>query len=374
MLFSKRASQGLSDPNALTKSLEKKRGEGVPILDLSESNPSKCAFAALDESLVGPLSDKANLRYEPDPRGLLGAREAVAAYYAEQGIGVHPERIFLTAGTSEAYSHLFHILCDPGDSIMTASPGYPLVDSLAEYAGVAVERFGELPSALSKRTKALLFVNPANPTGGYIDEASWKKAGALGAAVISDEVFFDFDWRGKKRTCGASRNDGLHFTMNGVSKMLGLPQMKLAWTIITGPEELCRGAAERFELISDSFLSVNTPSQNALPAWLKNRHAFIAEVKNRVRNNFETLRECVGARRAVSLNEPEGGWYATMVLPPDVSDEAFVLDLLEKEDVLVHPGYFFDFSDERIVVSLLPEPALFREGAQKISRALEVPC
>ena len=303
-----------------------------------------------------------SFRYEPDPRGLLKAREAVCLYYSDKKINVHPDDVFLTCGTSEAYSILFHLLCDMGDEVLCQTPTYPLLDHLAAYAGITARRFNGLPADVGK-AKALVVVNPANPTGLYVDQSAWgdmeRYCEKHALSMISDEVFFDFDWGAHPRTSGASRTNGLHFTLNGVSKMLGLPQMKLAWIVLGGPEIARRHAAERLEAIADAFLSVNGPSQNALPSWLGNKDAFIGEVRSRVRTNFEVMEKVMKR----PLPEPEGGWYALVPVPEGMSDEDLALRLLEKHDVLVHPGYFFDLEKEYIVVSLLPEPVLFARAA-----------
>ncbi len=365
MGFSKRASFD-ARPNPLTLLLEQKRSASLRVLDLTESNPSHCAFGALESSLLEPFKDPANLCYEPDARGLLRAREAVCAYYASHGVTVHPERIFLTSGTSEAYAHLFHLLCDPGDEVLCRTPVYPLVDHLASFADVRLRRFAGRPEGAAK---AVLFVNPANPTGRYADKAEWEAMERYcvkqNAALVSDEVFFDFNWSGRPKISGASRTNGLHFTLNGVSKMLGLPQMKLAWILVSGPEEEAAQASQRLEFLADSYLSVHTASQNALPAWLKRKDAFVAEVLERVKKNFECLRA-----HGLSPLEPEGGWYALLPLGPGRSDEKTALHLLQAENVLVHPGYFFDLEDECLVVSLLPQPPLFREATEKLARGL----
>jgi len=369
MKFSSRASFGVSEPNELTLLLEKKRAEGVPVLDLTESNPTRCVFRSISKELLAPLQAALNTHYEPEARGLIVTREAISGYYADKNISVHPEDIFVTCGTSEAYSMLFHLLCEAGDEVLCQSPAYPLVDHLAAYAGIRTKRFsGAVPA--SEKAKALVVVNPANPTGGYLDEAAWKNiempCEKNSYAIISDEVFFEFDWQGKSRISGASRLNGLHFTLNGVSKMLGLPQMKLAWIVMSGPQKERRDAAERLEAIADAFLSANTPSQNALPFWLKHRDDFIQEALQRMKTNFNQLSKALGR----VIPEPEGGWYAVVPVSSGKTDEETALRLLQDQDLLVHPGYFFDLEKESLIVSLLPEPALFFEAARRLSEGL----
>ncbi len=364
MKFSKRTSFGDFEPNALTRLLGKRKAAG-PVLDLTESNPTRCAFRSLNAAILARFTDPSSLHYEPDPRGLRAAREAVRQYYAEKKISVDAEDIFLTCGTSEAYSMLFHLLCEAGEEILCQTPVYPLVDHLAAYAGIEAKRFDRLPS-VPEKAKAVVVVNPANPTGQYTDERSWteieKFCRTNGLPIISDEVFFEYDWQDRPRVSGASRTDGLHFTLNGVSKMLGLPQMKLAWIVLSGPQKERREAAGRLEAIADAFLSVNTPAQNALPFWLEKRHAFLYEIKDRLKTNFAALCGALGP-----IPEPEGGWYALVPLGRGRSDEETALRILERQNVLVHPGYFFDLEKECLVLSLLPEPSLFSEAARRLS-------
>ena len=334
------------------------------MLDLTESNPTKCEFKSLD--VLSYFGKAPSFRYEPDPRGLLKAREAVCLYYSDKKINVHPDDVFLTCGTSEAYSILFHLLCDMGEEVLCQSPTYPLLDHLAAYAGITARRFDVLPADIGK-AKAVVVVNPANPTGLYVDQSVWgdmeRYCEKHALSMISDEVFFEFDWRNHPRISGASRSSGLHFTLNGVSKMLGLPQMKIAWIVLSGPEKERREAAVRLEAVADAFLSVNTPSQNALSSWLGGKDVFIREMKDRLRMNFESLRNAI--KRPIP--EPEGGWYALVPVPEGRSDEDLALRLLEKQNVLVYPGYFFDLEKESLVVSLLPEPALFARAAMSLS-------
>lgn len=380
MRFSNRTSFADGVPNAFSRLLETKKKEGVTLWDLTESNPTRCGFLSLDARILEPLRDPRNLVYAPDPRGLLEAREAVSSYYAKKDIAVSPDRVFLTSSTSEAYTFLFHLLADAGDEILCVSPGYPLFDHLALIADVNLHRLRAVydqgwmldPRLVEKnrnsKTRALILVNPNNPTGHYSQFLE------TAIPLISDEVFLDFDLSGRIPRSAASLTQTLTFTLSGVSKIVGSPQMKLSWICVNGPEELCRKACRRLEVITDAYLSVNTPSQRALGTWLGHKDAFVAEVIERVRSNFETLRNSLrdaGAWQAVPLLEPEGGWYATLRLLSGRTDEDIVTHLLKEKDVLVHPGYFYDFEGEYLVVSLLPEKEKFREGARRLAEGLK---
>jgi len=379
MRFSNRTSFADGAPNAFSRLLEAKRKEGRPLWDLTESNPTRCGFLSLDARILEPLRDPRNLVYAPDPRGLLEAREAVSSYYAEKNSSVSPDRVFLTSSTSEAYTFLFHLLADTGDEILCVSPGYPLFEHLASMAEVKLRRLhavydggwtldGRLVEEnLSSKTKALILVNPNNPTGHY------PRLLEGATPLISDEVFLDFNLSGQIPKSAVSLIRTLTFTLSGVSKIVGSPQMKLSWIAVTGPEELCRKACRRLEVIADAYLSVNTPSQRALGTWLGHKDVFVAEVIERVRSNFETLRDSLhdaGARQAVPLLEPEGGWYAVLRLLSGRTDEETVTYLLKEKNVLAHPGYFYDFEEEYLVLSLLSEKEKFREAAKHLAEGL----
>jgi aspartate/methionine/tyrosine aminotransferase len=380
MKFSNRTSFADNDPSPFSRLLALKKKERVPFWDLTESNPTLCGFSSIGVGILEPLQDARNLVYTPDPQGLLESREAVSAYYAEKNIQVSPDRIFLTSGTSEAYNFLFHLLCDPGDEVLCVSPGYPLFEHLALMADVGLCRLRaaydrgwtlemrQIEEKRTPKTKALILVNPNNPTGHYAQFLE----GSL--PLISDEVFLDFNLQDRRPKSAASLTEMLTFTLSGASKILGLPQMKLSWIVVNGPEKLCRETCRRLEVIADAYLSVNTPSQRALGTWLGRKTVFVTEVVERLRSNLGTLnRELLegnAARPAATLRKTEGGWYATLRLHPGHTDEETASYLLQEKNVLVHPGYFFDFEEESLVLSLLPEKEKFREGVRRMAEGL----
>ena len=377
MRFSSRTSFAGGNPSEFSRLLDLKKKEEQPLCDLTESNPTRCGFSSLDLKLLEPFSDPHNLIYAPDPQGLLEAREAVCAYYADKKIAVSPDRVFLTSGTSEAYTFLFHLLADPGDEVLCVSPGYPLFEHLASMADINLHRLqtshrrgwaleaGQVEKSRTVKTKALILVNPNNPTGHYPQMSE----GPL--PLISDEVFLDFNLTGANPKSAASLTDTLTFTLSGISKILGSPQMKLSWIIVNGPDELCREACRRLEVIADAYLSVNTPSQRALGVWLEHRMLFIEEARRRILTNLKVLGRAVEDLDA-ELLKPQGGWYAVLRLQGALHDEQAAMHLLQKMNVLVHPGFFFDFEEENmLVLSLLPAENVFSQGVGRLCEGLQ---
>jgi aspartate/methionine/tyrosine aminotransferase len=378
--------------NELTRQVRKRRERGMPILDLTESNPTRCAFAYPGEAILAPLLSPENLRYEPTPQGMRSAREAIARYYAEHGARVDPEHILLTASTSEAYAFLFRLLADPGDRLLVPRPSYPLFGFLADLNDVELDAYRlvyrerwridleSVRAALRPTTRALVLVNPNNPTGSFVTRREWEQLVACCAehhlAVIGDEVFLDYAAGEDSERIGTllrqEGGDVVTFVLGGISKLLGLPQMKLAWIAVAGPTEAVREALDRLEIIGDTYLSVNTPVQRALPQWMELRESLTGQIRKRVEANRRYLQEIIArARRCRCLNA-EGGWYAILQLLDARDDEAFALELLERDGVLVHPGYFFDFEEEGyLVLSLLPPPEVFREGVRRLVRRIE---
>jgi aspartate/methionine/tyrosine aminotransferase len=382
-MFSGRTPRSL-DPNRLTVALEARRRSGAPILDLTASNPTGAGIPR-PRDLLAPLADPRSLVYEPSPRGLLPAREAVAADHARRGVRVSADRILLTASTSEAYAFLFKLLCDAGDDVLIPRPGYPLFELLSRLESVQVRPYslaydGEwhlaisaVEAALTPRTRAIVVVSPNNPTGSFLKrdeaEALQDLCARKGIALVADEVFADYSFGPDPRRASSLAGDGpaLAFALGGLSKSCGLPQLKLGWVAVSGPAALREQAMARLELVADTFLSVGTPVQHAAP-WLLGRLAELqAPIAARVRENLEGLQERLGHDAKATLLRPEGGWAAVLRVPATVPEEDLVLRLLESRGVLCHPGYFFDFPGEAfLVVSLLPPPAVFRAGVAAI--------
>lgn len=384
MKFSDRASWN-TDSNRIALELAKKAAEGRTILDLTESNPTRCRFEALNPSLLAPFSDPSNLAYQPDPRGLAQAREAVAGYYRTKGVRVDAADIILTASTSEAYGFLFQLIANPGDAIAVPQPSYPLFEFLAglhdvrltpyryAYDGAWSLEAGWAATAGMRDAKAVILVNPNNPTGHFLSKQEAKSVEdfcrAQGCAVIADEVFLDFGWAADVRPAFAGADGVLSFSLGGVSKMLGLPQMKLSWIAVSGPAQQKNEALLRLEVIADTYLSVNTPSQRALQAWLASRKAIQDEIRNRILKNRTHLQKSSLARH---LLKGEGGWYAILRLDADRDDEEVVLTLLREHDVNLLPGYLFDFPLDHsfLILSLIPPHGIFEEAVCRMEKCL----
>ena len=384
-MFSARTRWDLT-ANRLSELMAHKRAEGRRVLDLTETNPTRAGLRAPADVLAA-LADPAALAYEPDPRGMSTAREAVSADFARRGADVAPDHLVLTASTSEAYGFLFKLLCDAGDEVMVPRPSYPLFEYLAGLEGVAARPYpllfdGEwrvdvaaLEGGITPRTRAVVVVSPNNPTGSFVkpDEGAALHAVAAraGLALIADEVFADFPLAPGAGGAGfAAGGTALSFSLGGLSKSCGLPQLKLAWIALGGPAGLRGEALARLELIADTYLSVSTPVQRAAPALLARAEKLRAPIAARVASNLALLRRRV-AGTAATLLPPDGGWSAVLRIPATVGEEERVLTLLEQEDVLVHPGYFFDFPHEAfLVASLLPRPDEFEEAVSRLLRVL----
>lgn len=381
-MFSKRTSWDLGG-NAGTLALAERHAAGLEVFDLTESNPTRAGLGLAPDALRAAMVPPGLERYEPDPRGLLVAREAIAAYYGERAIDVAPEKIVLSASSSEAYAWLFKLLCDPGDEILVPSPGYPLFECLAELESVRVRAYPSrwdgsawridvhaLASAITPATRAIVVVNPGNPTGAFVTREEHAQIAALGLPIISDEVFGDYGndrhREGRASSLLTASADVLTFVLSGFSKVLALPQLKLGWTVVLGP-----GAVEalaRLEVVADTYLSVATPVQLAAKALLSHRAAIQAAIRSRVAANLAVLRAALGSSSAASLLEPEGGWCAIVRVPRVQDDAAWIADLLA-EGVLVQPGFFFEFDGPGyLVVSLLPPLPEFAAGADRLAR------
>src|ERR1700674_1359796 len=303
-MFAKRTNWNLA-PNRLSEALAAHRAAGKPLLDLTVSNPTECGFEYDRSAILNALSNPAALSYEPNPRGLESARRAVAGYYVERKDEISIEDIFLTTSTSEAYSYIFRTLCNPGDELLIPSPSYPLFDFLADIQDVSLVRypllydhgwqidFHVLEQAITPRTRGVMAVHPNNPTGHFAKRAEIAKLNSICSAhqiaIIADEVFLDFSLDGMQAVSFAANRGVLTFTLSGLSKISGLPQMKAAWLIAGGPQQWKTEAVARLEVIADTYLSVNAPVQLAIPRFLEQRHAFQEQVISRVRRNLAEL-------------------------------------------------------------------------------------
>lgn len=393
--FAERARFDLT-PTALAARIEARRTSGRALLDLSDANPARCGLApeARLRDALAPLSrDPAIGRYEPDPRGDLAARAAIARYHERRGGGdVPPEAVVLTAGTSEGYAHLFRLLGDPGDRVHVPSPGYPLFEHLAALEGLAATPYplrppqrgarwridlDALAASLDAKSRAVLAIDPHNPTGSFVDPEDWASLRAIarerGLALLSDEVFADAALDGVAPPGAlAGASDGpLHFVLSGTSKVLALPQLKLAWIVVGGPAALRDEALARLEFVADAYLSVSPILARALPALLDARAEIQRPLRERVARNRRALEAALASGEARAL-AAEAGWCA-IVRAPGRTEEATVLDLLERDGVLVQPGALFDLEAPGVahfVVSLLPEPERFDRGVAALARAL----
>jgi alanine-synthesizing transaminase len=382
-MFAKRTHWNLT-PNRLSEALAAHRAAGKPLIDLTVSNPTECGLAYDSEAILVALRNPEALKYEPNAKGLEPARRAVSEYYAERGAKVGVEDILLTTSTSEAYSYIFRTLCDPGDEILIPSPSYPLFDFLADIQDVKLVRypllydhgwlidFHALEQAITPRTRGVIVVHPNNPTGHFVKPAEMAKLNAICSAremvIIADEVFLDFTLDAATRPASFAADPvALTFTLSGLSKISGLPQMKAAWLVVGGPEEMKREAIARLEVIADTYLSMNAPVQLAMPAFLKQRRGFQKQLLVRVRRNLAELDRLLVDQKTCSRLALEGGWYAVLRVPATHSDEDAAVELLAAKGIYVHPGHFYEIaSDGYFVVSLiLPEQA-FSEASRQL--------
>jgi alanine-synthesizing transaminase len=382
-VFSSRLPENVAT-NRLTEAVRARRARGESFIDLTESNPT-CAGFDYPSDLLAPLAEARALRYTPSPLGAIDARRAVSADYARRDIGVSTDRIALTASTSDGYSLLFKLLADAGDEVLVPRPSYPLFDHLTRldlvvsrpydldlHGGWAVD-FDSLDRAITPRTRAVLVVSPNNPTGSFISVDELDRLAAIcaarGIAIIVDEVFADYELEpgaGAKAGRVTARGDVLSFALGGLSKSVGLPQVKLGWIAAGGPEPLVTAALERLELVCDTYLAVSMPAQLAAPALLERGAAVRSQISIRIRANYHTLQVLAGAVASCRVLRSGGGWYAVLQVPSLESEEDLVLRLLG-EGVLAHPGYFFDFPRESfLVVSLLPPEAAFADGISRL--------
>jgi len=311
-------------------------------------------------------------------------RATICDYYREEGFTLSPEQIFLTSSTSEAYSYLFRLLTNAGDKFLFPKPSYPLFSFLGDLNDVEFNFYPlvyeqewridleKIKGMIDKKTKGLVLVNPNNPTGSFVQESeriSLNKICGRDMSIISDEVFWDFAWNNKiPRVSLVNNHDVLTFILGGLSKTLALPQMKLSWIIINGPKDLVKEASGRLEVIADTYLSVNTPAQQALKTWMPMRRDIQGQIKKRLQENMSCLE-----RNGCRVLNTQGGWYAILELPSSKNEEEWLLEFLNKDRVLVHPGYFFDFENEPcVILSLLPPCSVFEEGLKRIVKRIHL--
>jgi alanine-synthesizing transaminase len=371
------------ESNAFSIALAELRRKGVPLVDLTVTNPTQVGLS-YPPDLLSSLADTRGLSYEPAPFGLASARKAIAAEMSKTGVKVKPEQVVLTASTSEAYSLLFKLLCDPADCVLVPQPSYPLFELLTrldsvEAVAYQLEHHGvwsidreSMKGACGPRTRAVLVVSPNNPTGSMLrtDDREWlvEYAQAGGYAIMSDEVFAGYpivprpdavSMLGETRT--------LTFTLSGLSKSAGLPQLKLGWIIVSGPDDVVADALERLELICDTYLSVSTPVQGAVADLIAAGREVREAITERVQQNYLELERAARAHPSVRVIEPEGGWSVVIEVPETVGEETLVRRILDEDHVVVHPGYFFDIQQgDHIVVSLLPPPDEFADAMKRV--------
>ncbi len=381
-MFSTRTNWNLNTTR-LAEGLARLRASKRKLIDLSASNPTECGFRPDGASILKAFISPAALKYNPDPRGLRSARMVVGEYYLSLKEQVSTDDIILTTSTSEAYSFLFRLLCNPGDEILVPSPSYPLFEFLAELQDVKLVRyplfydhgwhidFHALWQAITPRTRGVILVHPNNPTGHYTKPGERDTLNELCAehdiAIIADEVFLDFNLAGAPVRSFVTNEHALTFTMSGISKISGLPQMKLAWLAVSGPEQAKREALARLEVIADTFLSMNAPVQIAAPALLAQRHGFQEQLMARVRTNLLELDSQLAEQKECSRLDVEAGWYAVLRVPATRPDEDLALELLENSGVYLHPGHFYEFpGDGYLVVSLITPERDFSEGLEQV--------
>jgi aspartate/methionine/tyrosine aminotransferase len=380
-MFSSRVPGDLK-PNRVARAVRRARIDGRSLIDLTTTNPTRVGIE-YPRGILVPLSDPAALSYDPNAAGLPDARAAVSADYARRGINVAADRIVLTASTSDAYSVLFKLLCAPsGDAVLVPVPSYPLFEHLTRLDGIGcipyrLEYHGRwtvdadsIRDAWSSGVRALLAVSPNNPTGSILTVAELRQVAGIcadrGVALVLDEVFADYPI-GRGTPAAAGPFDCLTFRLGGLSKSAGLPQVKLGWVAVQGPEHLVSDALDRLDLICDTYLSVSTPVQVAAPALLREGATVRDAILERIRTNDATLRTLAASYASVEVLTCEAGWSVVLRVPSTRTEEALVLELLERDDVLMHPGFFFDFPHEAfLVASLLPEPSVFVQGMRRV--------
>jgi hypothetical protein len=387
-VFSQRNESGLT-PNRPSQALARARVERRALFDLTLSNPTCAELPYAEREILASLSDERALQYEPDARGLRPAREALSAHYGARGFSVAPDELVLTASTSEAYSFVFKLLCDPGDEVLVPEPSYPLFAHLAALDAVRTVPYrlvydgrwhidiASLRSLRGPRVRAILVVHPNNPTGSYLSKSELAELAKIGLPIVSDEVFSEYPLRPDlaRALSALEASAPLVLVLDGLSKLAALPQLKLAWIAVGGAAAAKREALARLELIADTYLSVGTPVQLALPRLLEHRAVTANAIRARLAKNHAALAALLRGSVATPLYV-EGGWYAVVRLPTDIDEEELVVRLIDEDGVVVQPGYFFDIVEPRtVVVSLLTDEASFAEGvrrfAERVARCVD---
>jgi alanine-synthesizing transaminase len=381
--FAQRTGWNLSR-NRYTQALEAHRRAGREVLDLTASNPTMIGLRYREKELLQALQNPEALTYDPQPKGLRSAREAIAAYYAELDSDILPDDLILTTSTSEAYSFVFRLLCDPGDAVLVPAPSYPLFDFLADLQDVKLVPyelvydhgwqidFHSIHTALAAgRCRAVLVVHPNNPTSSYVKPLEAEELNRIctahDLALVADEVFLDYSLQTGPPLTFSSNREALTFTLSGLSKISGLPQMKVAWIAVSGPEALKAEASRRLEVIADTYLSMNAPVQWAIPVMLDERHGIHRQLMCRIRENLAELDSQLAAQKVCRRLQVEGGWYAVLRVPVTGSDEDLAIRLLRETGVLVQPGHFYDFPAEGyLVLSLITQSQTFQKGIQRM--------
>jgi len=385
-MFSRRTEWKLT-PNRFTQAQRELQAAGREVLDLTISNPTRAELHYDAGTILQAFLNPEAMDYDPQPKGLRRGREAVAGYYRKQHDDVDPESIVLTTSTSEGYSYVFRLLCNGDDEILVPKPSYPLLEFLADLQDVKLVPypllydhgwqidFPSLYKAVNHRTRAVVVVHPNNPTGSFVADEERSALNQFcreyNLALIVDEVFLDYAHDGARRTTFAANRDVLTFTLSGLSKISGLPQMKLAWIVTSGPGEAVSAALARLEVIADTYLSMNAPIQLAAPVLLEQRHSIQPLLLDRVRANLSELDRGLAKQKTCGRLDLEGGWYAVLRVPVTQSDEDCAIEILRKVLVLVHPGHFYDFpSDGHLIVSLITPPGHFRKGLAQVLELL----
>ncbi len=378
-----------TEKNRISELIEQKRHDGVAFVDLTESNPTRVGLTYPEQLILDGVSENGCFTYTPDARGNIGVREAIANYYHDHGADILTDQIIVTASTSEAYTHLFRLLANPGDNVLVPQPSYPLFEYLAGLESIGTQSYPLdyddrwridrrlVTDGITAETKAILAVNPNNPTGSYLSDDDYEGlvdiCSERGLALIIDEVFLDYPMTAQSDSvqtrCGEERI--VSFVLSGASKIAALPQLKVSWIVVNGPESERRRISECLEVINDLFLSASGPSQSAARVAIATRNLVQKQIVDRCKLNLGVIQDCLRSTEA-EVFPVEGGWYSVLSVPAIRSDEEWVMDLLEKKNVLIHPGYFFDFPDEtKLVLSLLLRPDLLEQGMSCLRALIE---